>query len=216
MHQREIAPYAFVASEESGIDARIFEDRKQTPRQLRLWKSGKKVRKSLGRARWVVECTEIRTQAWHTLRTCRHIKLQGATLIEAHLVQNRHFVRRKVVAFRGKIADVLRDKDRRAIRGRQIPSRHMQPHRELCRRPQGHALPQEGLRIQAENGFHLREGDTTLEFLEAILRRGRFQSKIGVSCLRMAPCHLEASSDPGLQALPGQALLQVGEVTYKV
>ena len=62
----------------------------------------------------------------------------------------------------------------------------------------------------------MREGDTTLEFLEAILRRGRFQGKIGVSCLRIAPCHLEASSDPGLQALAGQALLQVSQVTQKV
>jgi len=47
----EIAPDAFVASVESGIDARIFEERKQTPYQLRLRKSGKKVRKSLGLAR---------------------------------------------------------------------------------------------------------------------------------------------------------------------
>ena len=122
--------------------------RKQTARQVRLRKSGKKVRKSLGRARWVVERTEIRTQAWHTLRTCRHIKLKGATFVEAHLMENRHFVRRKVVAFRGKIADLLWDKDGRAIRGRQIPSAlwqmtpcHRQSRWEISRRPQGHALP---------------------------------------------------------------------------
>ena len=62
----------------------------------------------------------------------------------------------------------------------------------------------------------MREGDTTLEILEAILRRGRFQSKIGVSCLRIVPCHLEASRHPGWEALPGQALLQVGQVMHKV
>jgi hypothetical protein len=113
--QREIAPDTFVASEESGIDTRIFEERKQTARQVRLRKSGKKVRKSLSLARWGVERTEIRTQARYTLRTYCHIKLPGATLIEAHLVQNRHFVCCKVVAFRGKIADVLRDKNGSAI-----------------------------------------------------------------------------------------------------
>jgi hypothetical protein len=37
-------------------------------------------------------------------------------------MENRHFVRRKVVAFRGKIADLFRNKDRSAIRCRQIPS----------------------------------------------------------------------------------------------
>src|SRR2546428_11728383 len=84
--QREIAPDAFVASEESGIDAHIFEERKQTARQVRLRKSGKKVYKSLVRAGWIVEGTEIRTQGWHTLRTCCQVKLQGATLVEAHLV----------------------------------------------------------------------------------------------------------------------------------
>ena len=140
-HQREIASDALVASEESGIDARILEERKQTARQLRLRKSSKKVRKSLGRARWVVERTEIRTQARHPLRTCCQVKLQGATLVEAHLVQNRHFVCRKVVAFRGKIADVLRDKDGSTIRGRQVPPSHMQSRWEISRRPQRHALP---------------------------------------------------------------------------
>ena len=120
--QREITPDAFIAPEESSIDARIFKERKQTARQVRLRKSGKKVGKSLGRARWVVEPTEIRTQAGHTLRTCRHIKLKGAAFVEAHLMENRHFVRRKVVAFRGKIADLFRNKDRSAIRCRQIPS----------------------------------------------------------------------------------------------
>ena len=49
--QREIASDTLVASEESGIDARIFKECKQTARQVRLRKSGKKVRKSLGRAR---------------------------------------------------------------------------------------------------------------------------------------------------------------------
>src|SRR5437870_251606 len=140
-HQREIAPDALVASEESGIDARIFEERKQTARQVRLRKSSKKVRKSLGRARWVVEWTKIRAQIWHTLRTCRHSKLKGAAFVEAHLMQNRHFVRRKVVAFRSKIADVLRDKDGSTIGGRQVPPRHMQSRWEISRRPQGHALP---------------------------------------------------------------------------
>src|SRR5262245_61178910 len=130
-HQRQIVPYAFVASEESGIDTRIFEERKQTARQVRLRKSGKKVRKCLARARRVVERTEIWAQSWHTLRTCRHIKLKGATLVEAHLVQNRHFVHRKVVAFCGEIADVLWDKDSSAIRGRQVAPRHMQSRWEL-------------------------------------------------------------------------------------
>src|SRR5262245_56228750 len=140
-HQREIAPYAFVASEESGINARIFEERKQTARQVRLRKGGKKVRKSLGQARQVVEWAEKEAQAWHTLCTCCQVKLKGATLVEAHLVQNRHFVRRKVVAFRGKIADVLRDIDGRAIRGRQLPSCHRQSQWEISRCPQSQALP---------------------------------------------------------------------------
>src|SRR5438445_93357 len=146
--QREIAPDALVASEESGIDARIFEERKQTARQLRLREGGKKVRKSLVRAGWVVESVEIRLQGGHALRTGCQVKLPGATLIEAHLVQNRYFVRSKVVVFRGKITDVFGDKDRRAIRGRQVPSalwqmtlRHMPAYRELCRRPQSQALP---------------------------------------------------------------------------
>src|SRR5262245_26926459 len=115
-NQREIALYAFVASEEGGVNARIFKERKQTARQVRLRKSGKKVCEGLSRARRGVRRIEIRTQAWHTLGTCCQIKLKGAALVEAHLVQNGHFVRRKVVAFRGKITDVLRDKDGSAIR----------------------------------------------------------------------------------------------------
>jgi hypothetical protein len=50
--------------------------------------------------------------------------------------------------------------------------RHRPSRWEISRRPQGHALPEEGLRIQAEDGFHVREGDTILEFLKAILRCG--------------------------------------------
>src|SRR5262245_59409823 len=123
-HQREIAPYAFVASEESGINARIFEERKQTARQVRLRKGGKKVRKGFSQARGVVKRVEREAQSWHTLCTDCQVKLKGATLVEAHLVQNRHFVRRKVVVFRSKIADVLRDVDGRAIRGWQLAPCH--------------------------------------------------------------------------------------------
>jgi hypothetical protein len=92
----------------------------------------------------------------------------------------------------------------------------MQSRWQIRRRPQRHALPYEGLRIQAEDGFHVREGDTMLQFLKAILCRGRFQGKIGESCLRMTPCYVEASRNPALQTRPGQMPLQIGEVTHKV
>ena len=75
-----------LASQQSGIDACIFKECKQTTRQVRLRKSGKKLRKSLGRAGWAVERFEVRTQAWHALRTYCHIKLPGAALVEAHLM----------------------------------------------------------------------------------------------------------------------------------
>src|SRR5262245_64489532 len=110
-------------------------------RQVRLWKGGKKVRKSLGQAGWIVKRVEREAQAWHTLCTGCQVKLKGATLVEAHLVQNRHFVRRKVVVFRSKIADLLRDIDGRAIRGRHPPSCHRQSQWEISRCPQSQALP---------------------------------------------------------------------------
>ena len=146
---------------------RIFEERKQTARQVRLRKKRQSVRKASAWARWVVEPTDDTDAAGHTLRTCRHIKLKGAAFVEAHLMENRHFVRRKVVAFRGKIADLFRDKDRSAIRGRQIPSalwqmtpRHRPSRWEISRRPQGHALSLRGLSV-----YRRRTGSTCVKVI---------------------------------------------------
>ena len=100
-----------------------------------------------------------------------------------------------------------------------VPSevRHALPYATLPEDQPWSARPGAVLRslcIQAEDWFHGREFDTILELLEASAPQ-RFQSKVGVSCsaLRRAT---SASADPGLQALTGQALLQVGQVTQKV
>src|SRR6185295_3160769 len=52
--------------------------------------------------------------------------------------------------------------------------------------------------------------------MQTVLCRCRFEGKIGLPGLGMAPCRVEASAYPGLQALTGQALLQVGKVAQKV
>src|SRR5438128_5831022 len=92
----------------------------------------------------------------------------------------------------------------------------MEPRWEISRRPQSEAPPQERLSIQAEYWFYVRGSHAILEIMPAVLRRGRFKGKIGAPCLSMAPCHIDAGADPGLQPLPRQTSLQVGKVTQKV
>ena len=87
-----------------------------------MGKSGKEVRERLGWAGLKVEGIEIRVCAWHALGAGAQVELPGAALVKAHLVQNRYFIRGKILACGGKIADLLRHKDGSAIGGRQITS----------------------------------------------------------------------------------------------